>query len=1178
MAEYPYGGNYGAQENVNSNPNPNPNPSYLPPTWPAQYMQAQPGDAGRIGQAQGNMASNFDGSMAGYNSYPPPPPPAFNLATVAPPIFQGWNQDSMPLPPYNPNNNQQYMGHADSNAQNAHHNSQYYASHPTSAYQPNHQVMPPLSQPYDEGEVSENEFRSASHQMNNHGTNQNQLDRNRNGYGHHPQNSPYNAAQGAQRNDRAANGYSGPHRDSPQSRVQSTDAYSPYGSPKIAGQQANGNNSSRSNTNKHAQGWGNEGSRDKPGGKKNTAAPKVSETQPNANAAGTPTSADTAKQQPSLHLPPPSSAQVPSATVSKPLADSRKKAESAVLNLLPYGIRYQHYVDEGIKSDLVGCIFDDLRQPRGPIKAGVAESTSTSNGAPMASQQASNGVAAPKPNQTNGKDVNGAGLPKLSTSQTPSAPSTAAMTEKERTLQSKMEALRKSREERAQKAAAKAKSPTDTNSPTLPAPIQSQSQPQPSVVAPPVVAPVSKPEPPPVSLPARPNFAVPSQSPQQPVNPTPKAPVIPGLFLSSSISSPAPTVANSSKMTTTGQIPSNHRKRPVASDFEQPIPPMSTFKRPFGHSRNDQLLVIDVSEDEIDSDEEDVEMDLESQADQDSPSQPLRKLSENRSGTGMSLPGLVDSSRKPFSSPPNSATNTPPVSQNGTKFTIGRPEVLQRKESEIEQLKKKIAEAEARKKARQTPTGGQTPREANTQSGDTKGASGIANLASKVEASMKMQQLIRVVDDKVNSDQQRLVETHVAEAASVAEFKKKEEESKRLRLQKIASDLPLVDAQVQQSQSKLEQLRAEMTRLELEVQKNLEAKRQMADEMERLGRETEHQLQAQREKLQDLTEEEIAVNTAPSQPSNTGNSSVNLEATTNEDQPQEAAQEVAQSSDEMMTDAPEEPNVSTSSRTSNDPQESQEKVETETTDVDSSSAQQASDPKQQVSADQALEAALQEAVRAEADSHAQAYSDTEMKNSFAPDPDQLAPESSPNQAEKETCSPEYTPALEGTTTEDLDGESDIYEPPEATPPVDTPPPVESPPFSPAPPEVIRPADVDEPMQVSDASEDQDVQDLALRDTPLRAVVPPSLSNVEDKPEQTQIFTPYESPLKYFRAFRFHPNYKQEVAGGLRSLTFSNKIDPLKEFCRFELAGGVCNDHTCEFQHFREIGLPGAWVF
>jgi hypothetical protein len=64
-------------------------------------------------------------------------------------------------------------------------------------------------------------------------------------------------------------------------------------------------------------------------------------------------------------------------------------------------------------------------------------------------------------------------------------------------------------------------------------------------------------------------------------------------------------------------------------------------------------------------------------------------------------------------------------------------------------------------------------------------------------------------------------------------------------------------------------------------------------------------------------------------------------------------------------------------------------------------------------------------------------------------------------------------------------------------------------------------------------------------------------------------------LKPFRAFRFHPDFTNEIPGGYKSLTYSHNIDPFKEFCRFELAGGVCNDAQCPSQHFRDVGLAGA---
>ena len=72
------------------------------------------------------------------------------------------------------------------------------------------------------------------------------------------------------------------------------------------------------------------------------------------------------------------------------------------------------------------------------------------------------------------------------------------------------------------------------------------------------------------------------------------------------------------------------------------------------------------------------------------------------------------------------------------------------------------------------------------------------------------------------------------------------------------------------------------------------------------------------------------------------------------------------------------------------------------------------------------------------------------------------------------------------------------------------------------------------------------------------------------------FTPYESPLKQFKSYRYHPAYLKEVSSGFRSLTYSHTIDSDIPICRYEL-GGVCNDDSCKNQHLRGIGLNGASV-
>ncbi|KAJ5562697.1 hypothetical protein N7535_002858 [Penicillium sp. DV-2018c] len=68
------------------------------------------------------------------------------------------------------------------------------------------------------------------------------------------------------------------------------------------------------------------------------------------------------------------------------------------------------------------------------------------------------------------------------------------------------------------------------------------------------------------------------------------------------------------------------------------------------------------------------------------------------------------------------------------------------------------------------------------------------------------------------------------------------------------------------------------------------------------------------------------------------------------------------------------------------------------------------------------------------------------------------------------------------------------------------------------------------------------------------------------------FTPYISPLRTFKAYRYHPRFAEEVPNGYRSLTYSHNIDSMKYLCPYDLNGGVCNDKTCEFQHLRDITL------
>ncbi|XP_026095225.1 zinc finger C3H1 domain-containing protein [Carassius auratus] len=82
------------------------------------------------------------------------------------------------------------------------------------------------------------------------------------------------------------------------------------------------------------------------------------------------------------------------------------------------------------------------------------------------------------------------------------------------------------------------------------------------------------------------------------------------------------------------------------------------------------------------------------------------------------------------------------------------------------------------------------------------------------------------------------------------------------------------------------------------------------------------------------------------------------------------------------------------------------------------------------------------------------------------------------------------------------------------------------------------------------------------------------SRAETTPE---VFGPYHSPLLVFKSYRFSPYYRTKERLSLRSVTYSNLIEPKKCFCRFDLTG-TCNDDDCSWQHMRDCTLTESQLF
>lgn len=175
-------------------------------------------------------------------------------------------------------------------------------------------------------------------------------------------------------------------------------------------------------------------------------------------------------------------------------------------------------------------------------------------------------------------------------------------------------------------------------------------------------------------------------------------------------------------------------------------------------------------------------------------------------------------------------------------------------------------------------------------------------------------------------------------------------------------------------------------------------------------------------------------------------------------------------------------------------------------------------------------------------------------------------------------------------------ESEVYEPPEPEDSQDAGDSVYSPPFSPAPPAPVEDSDqpvystaapVDSPSHEELTDERQPGNLEPRSDTQVilgvRKFLPPrrttfkntNPSQNEPSSKPTGSFSPYVSPLRYFKAYRYHPSFAEDVPNGYRSLTYSQNVDPMKYLCPYEATGGVCNDRSCDNQHFRDMILSGA---
>lgn len=903
----------------------------------------------------------------------------------------------------------------------------------------------------------------------------------------------------------------------------------------------------------------------------------------------------------------------------KSLAEAKKEAQKAILRLWPLGVKYQHYIDEGFDEKVVKLLFNELhldmstgkpiqpeipQQPQQPTSGPQSSTSATSKPAtterkpspqsgakPSSSDkmdkseerkdriarllaakaakgpapapapasapavaQASASPAALVPSSASKPDVTQAGVvaktvtpvpvpaPAQGKTQAPVwAPSPAATQssaslraqapipaqvqpptvatpaitarssatstpagskpktkeEIERLLRQKMEALQKSRELGAQK--------------TGGAETANHGAPQQTATA---------------SGAGLTANASPEQQSKQDKGP------IPGLFLSS---------------TSQAQQPINVRKRPVATDFVD-YSSLESRKRPFGQERQASSLVIDVS-DGSDDEEMDIDMDMDSPTD--TPPTLQRSNTSERKGPSLAeFPPLRDLSRRNVSSPAPSS-HTPPGGSMSTK-----EKELLAKEKAIQEMRRKIAEAEAKRKAKngsQTPNQtAVTPPEAN----DSKSSGASDPRASSVNV------------DKVDAPSAQLISEAVsAKLVKPSEVSRKDSGPVE-RGRSVSLGVPRVDSALEEKKKKLAamrearaaRIREAEARIKAEEARIREEEARMQEEEERLQAEFDGEAEMDHESDDDNQSEHMSVD-EPTE-DETPNDSEGKQDGDNQAIPGPSTTLIE------TREKPSSPTAPTSVKAGEPEQTAHAAAEAQddgTRGVSQSATKESGSPQ----ADRVDK--TQDTAQPTSNPNDDTSAVSQQQVGDVPMIDQ-APESTTGNAGTEPPTTSEGQAVQETQP-DSNKSADAVPEDSADPAVV----LDSPEFSPEP--ADSGAGLPEP-QIGEQSVPATISDVPRSRDGTQEIEGPATS--EDKsaaaPKPKSGFMPYESPLRYFRAFKFHPEFKKLVPGGVKSLTYSNKIDPRKELCPSELQGGTCQrGKACEFQHLSSIGVSDEQI-
>lgn len=498
------------------------------------------------------------------------------------------------------------------------------------------------------------------------------------------------------------------------------------------------------------------------------------------------------------------------------LPEAQNEAKKAILRLLPHGVKYQTYIEEGFDEKVIKGLFTQLNlapATTNPASSGKpseiqeikiqdqgAVTSESSQADAMAKKQEERKdkiarLLAEKKAKAAAEATTGPKPPSSTTStgaSTPSTPATKRTTQAQKTLllQQKMEALRKAREARTQQASQK----TDT-----PKPPKNGTPEEPTAVLStqgPATAPQTS-----AGFQIAVQVGTPSGAMPTPQDRSRQAAATPN----SGFQSPAlPGLSNK---------PINQRKRPVAADFVDY--PTQAIKRPLLPSRQTSSLVISVSDDEEEEEDEDDDVDMEVDSPtEESPAPTQQHFSLPRRG-----PSVRDFPPLTNAGPPRHLSSPAPGTPGGKTATVD----LKAMEKAIADYKRKIQAAEARAKVKPN-TGSSTPRSPS--------AGGVTPTEQATRSVINRVLSTSDVDDKNGPSAQLLQEAEAANIPTAPVFSPAAGHSKvERRVRTASAQSPRLSSKLQDKIAELKRMEEERKLLQAEIDAEL-AQQQLAEEDE----------------------------------------------------------------------------------------------------------------------------------------------------------------------------------------------------------------------------------------------------------------------------------------------------------------------------------------------------------